>query len=275
VQKNIVVVPMDLVLVGGGAVGAEYPSGALISTMVPTADLEKREWWVVTEDALTPQPHDNETYVIGMKIEGVSLTTLRSLVSWRYSTSTTAAHPSGQVVPPSGFEAILGGGARTFTPYPYTGQFLTASTAIPAVYGLCWQGVCGESLGATGWHTESKDHGISAPGSVTAWVSSMPTSVQVSTPSGPHTFQVQTFGRGVVSGVAAHPSIVVAGRSGEFALTGVGAYVDWQDYGWAGNLLWKVMPRADVAGVEASSKDHAYSSPATIQGYVLGVKLVP
>jgi hypothetical protein len=275
VQKNTVAVPRDFVLVGGGALGAEYPSGALISTMVPAGDLEKRQWWVVTEDALTPQPHDNETYVIGMKIEGVSAYTLRNLVVWTSGSSTQEAHPHGEVLPPSGFEAVLGGGARSFTPYPYTGQFLTASSAIPAIYGFCWNGFCGESSGATGWAVESKDHGISAPGFVTPYISSMPTSIQVWTPAGTRTFRVETFGRGVVSGVAAHPSIVVAGRSGEFALTGVGAYVDWRNHGWAGNLLWKVVPRADVAGVEASSKDHAYSSPATITGYVVGVKLVP
>jgi hypothetical protein len=103
----------------------------------------------------------------------------------------------------------------------------------------------------------------------------MPASIQVWTPSGTRTFGVEGFGRGSSSSVAAHPSIVVAGRSGEFALTGVGAYVNWRSHGWAGNLLWKVVPRADVAGVEASSKDHAYSSPATIAGYAIGAKLVP
>jgi len=276
VQKNSVYVPRDLVLVGGGALGSDYPSCALISKMYPTGDLEKREWRVETQDALVAQPHDNETYAIGMKIEGMSVTTLRQLVAWSSGSSGTAAHPTSQVVPPAGFEAVLGGGAYTFAPYPYTGQFLTASSAIPSIYGFCWRGVCGESSGSTGWWAASKDHGISAPGSVTSYVSSMPTSIQVWTPTlGTHTFQVQTFGRGVTSGVAAHPGIVVAGRSGEFALTGAGASVDWESYGYYGNLLWKVMPRADIAGVEVSSKDHAWSSPATITGYVLGVKLVP
>jgi hypothetical protein len=276
VQANTIGVPKDLVLVGGGALGTNYPSGALISKMSPTGDLEKREWRVQTQDALSPQPHNNETYAIGMKIEGVATVDLRNLVAWNYGGSNYAAHPTAQVSPIAGYPAVLGGGAEAFAQaYPQTGQFLTASSAIPAVYGLCWNGRCGESSGATGFYAASKDHGISAPGYVGVWVSSMPQTIQVYTAAGLRNFRVETFGRGVTSGVAAHPSIVVAGRSGEFALTGVGAYVDWQTYGWYGNLLWKVVPRADIAGVEASSKDHAYSSPATVTGYALGVKLVP
>jgi vibriolysin len=278
VQRNTVGVSRDFVLVGGGALGTNSPNGALISKMVPAGDLQKREFWVETQDAIVAEPHNNETYAIGMKIEGVSIFDLRDLVVWTSGNSGLQAvpNPSGQLSPPAGFGAILGGGAGTFAYYPYTGQFLTASSAIPAIYGFCWRGRwCSESSGATGWWAESKDHGVSVPGFVTPWISSMPTSIQVWTAGGLHTFNVVTYGRGVTSGVAAHPGIVVEGRSGEFALTGVGAAVDWRTFGSYGNLLWKVVPRADVAGVEASSKDHVYSSPATITGYVLGVKLVP
>lgn len=276
VQSNTIGVPKDLVLVGGGALGTNYPSGALISKMSPTGDLEKREWRVQTQDALSPQPHNNETYAIGMKIEGVATVDLRNLVAWNYGGSTLAAHPTAQVAPIAGHPAVLGGGAEAFAlAYPQTGQFLTASTAIPAIHGFCWNGWCSESIGATGFFAASKDHGISAPGHVGVWISSMPQAIQVYTAAGLRTFRVETFGRGVTSGVAAHPGIVVSGRSGEFALTGVGASVNWQTHGFYGNLLWKVVPRADIAGVEASSKDHAFSSPATITGYALGVKLVP
>jgi hypothetical protein len=271
VQSNTIGVPKDFVLVGGGALGTNYPSGALISKMSPTGDLEKREWRVQTQDALSPQPHNNETYAIGMKIEGLPVVDLRNLVAWNFGGSTPAAHPTAQVLPIAGYPNVIGGGAEAFAvAYPQTGQFLTASSAIPAIY-VCPNGHCIESRGATGFYAASKDHGVSAPGHVGVWVSSMPQTIQVDG----RNYTVETFALGVVSGVAAHPSIVVAGRSGEFALTGVGAYVDWQSNGWAGNLLWKVVPRADIAGVEASSKDHAYSSPATIAGFALGVKLVP
>jgi hypothetical protein len=73
--------------------------------------------------------------------------------------------------------------------------------------------------------------------------------------------------------VAAHPSIVIPGASG-FALTSVGAQANWSA-GQYGSLLWQVRPRPDIGGVEASSKDHGFSSPTTITGYVIGAKLVP
>jgi hypothetical protein len=76
------------------------------------------------------------------------------------------------------------------------------------------------------------------------------------------------------SPVAAHPSVVVAGSPGECALTGIGAYVDWQTHGTAGNLLWKLKPRPDIAGAEAASKDHTIPSPATITVYAIGIRLV-
>ncbi len=123
VQRNTVGVSRDFVLVGGGALGTDYPSGALISKMVPAGDLQKREFWVETQDAIVADPHDNETYAIGMKIEGVSVFDLRNLVVWTSGNSGSQAvpHPSGQVSPPSGFGAILGGGAGTFTYYPVHG----------------------------------------------------------------------------------------------------------------------------------------------------------
>jgi vibriolysin len=76
------------------------------------------------------------------------------------------------------------------------------------------------------------------------------------------------------SPVAQHPAVVVNGRRGEFALVGVGAFVDWESYGLAGNLLWKLQPRPDLAGVEVGSKDHSIYSPATVTGYAVGLKLV-
>jgi hypothetical protein len=278
VQRNVVGVPKDFVLTGGGALGTNFPSGALISKMRPSGDLEKREWWVETQDATYPDPHNNETYAIGMKIEGIGPSGMRNLVAWTSGSSNTASQPSGQLMPPAGFEAILGGGAAAYSQTAFQlGQYLTASAPIPAVLGLCWRGACPDESGATGWTVASKDHLTSAVGWVTPFLSSMPPTIQI----GATTYTVETYARGVTSPTAAHPGIAVSGRSGEFALTGVGARVNWQTFGGrgsvgsAGNLLWKVVPRPDLAGVEVSSKDHGISSPATITGYALGIKLVP
>lgn len=279
VQRNVVGVPKDFVVTGGGALGTNFPSGALISKLRPTGDLEEREWAVETQDAIAADPHNNETYAIGMKIQGIGPVGMRNLVVWTSGSSNTAAQPFGQVFPPAGFEAILGGGAAAYSQTAFQlGQYLTASGPIPAISSFCWRGACPDEFGATGWAAASKDHGTSAIGWVTPWLSSMPPTVQI----GATTYAVETYSRGVTSGSAPHPAIVVPGQSGTFALTGVGARVNWQTLGGgrgsvgsAGNLLWKLVPRADLAGVEASSKDHVYSSPATITGYALGIRLVP
>jgi hypothetical protein len=76
------------------------------------------------------------------------------------------------------------------------------------------------------------------------------------------------------SAVAAHPAVDVGGLRGEYALTGIGAAVDWRSHGPSGNLLWKLEPRADLGGASVASKDHVFPSPATITGFALGIKLV-
>jgi len=59
------------------------------------------------------------------------------------------------------------------------------------------------------------------------------------------------------SAVAQHPAVAVAGKMGEYALTGVGASVDWQSYGSAGNLLWKLIRAPIPPEPKAASKDHS------------------
>ena len=56
---------------------------------------------------------------------------------------------------------------------------------------------------------------------------------------------------------------------------GVGALVDWQSTGASGNLIWELATRADIAGVDVASKDHAFPSPAAITGYAIGMKRIP
>ncbi len=98
---------------------------------------------------------------------------------------------------------------------------------------------------------------------------------------GGKTFNVQARFVSAASGIAAHPAVDVSGLRGEYALTGIGAAVDWRRYDQngnqtaAGNLLWKLEPRADLGGASVASKDHILSSPARITGYALGIKLVP
>ena len=72
----------------------------------------------------------------------------------------------------------------------------------------------------------------------------------------------------------------LGGYASYYALTGIGASVDWKRYNAAGNLtsfgnlVWKLEPRADLGGASVASKDHIVASPAAITGYAIGIKLV-
>jgi hypothetical protein len=259
-------VPWDMVAVGGGVVGAELPSGALVNESQGT--LDPREWQVLTSDLVNPQPHENDAYVIGLKIEGAdqplsSLVTSRSAVT---DPNTPLDMPSITQAVPGGTIA-LGGGIRGLDRTGH-GQFATASFPnVKQAYSCAPS--CEQPLYVGGWTDTTKDHLVSAPGEVY---------VDVHAIAGQFTIRGATFHvvgsvSAATSGLASHPAIAVAGQPG-FALTGIGAYVDWQTYGSAGNLIWKLKPRPDIAGAEVASKDHDLASPATITGYALGVKLV-
>jgi hypothetical protein len=272
-QTNTINVPGDFIVIGGGGVGTRVPNGALLTTMKRGASV--RQWAVSTEDTPEfPESHNDQTVVIGMKIEGLPHTELAKVVTETTGFSGLPTnHPRAEVVPPQG-HVVLGGGARSAAAaFPVLGQLLTMSAPIPTVQGFCWQGSCGEDRGVLGWHAASKDHITTAAGTVDAFVVSMPDRIQVPVGSGSW-YRVEQYARGVTSSVAAHPIIVVAGISGQFALTGVGARANFAP-GQAGSLLWQVLPRPDLAGVQASSKDHGWSSPASITGYTIGVRLVP
>lgn len=56
-----------------------------------------------------------------------------------------------------------------------------------------------------------------------------------------------------------------------YALTGGGGDVHWSG---AGNLLWRLEPSAWGPGFTAASKDHLWSSPASITAYAMGMRIV-
>ena len=263
-------VPWDMVAVGGGVVGVESPYGAVVYKSISNWDADKREWLVGTSDLIYAQPHDNDAYVIGLKIEGADQS-IRSLVTYQqgaFDPNTWLSMPTGSYTKPAGTIA-LGGGVFGWDPLGKN-QYATASYP-NVVQNFCLPSGCEYPYTVLGWTSTSKDHGVSAPGRVTVDLHTIASDLTI----GGAPFHVVGSVVAATSGLAAHPSVVVAGAPGEFALTGIGAYVDWQDYGWAGNLIWKLKPRPDIAGVEVASKDHAWSSPATITGYALGIKLVP
>lgn len=285
--------PADFVAVGGGAIGIREPIGALIAESARYASYpdDQRSWRARTSEAGgAAQLHQTTAFVIGLRIEGVAARDLAALLrtvvasSSGVSGQTLTAHPSAQAAL-SSEGVVIGGGFRALAAPGIPagsnlGQFATAGA--PA-YG--WTRICFESVAffrcrfvpvLNGWRAESKDHVLSAPGWVETELHALPPTITVAGVA----YQLQARHVSATSAVAAHPEVDVVGLRGEYALTAIGATVDWRRYDAfgnqvaAGNLLWKLEPRADVGGASVAAKDHIVSSPASVTAHALGIKLV-
>jgi hypothetical protein len=283
--------PADFVAVGGGAMGTNAPAGALItgSTRYATYSGDERSWRAITSEVGAAQPHRAVAYVIGMRIEGMHARDLAPLLQTVTATSspTIAAHNAAQAVQPViGGSVVLSGSIEAIADgsnaLNMLGQFATVSAPVigntlqcqPTSTGF-WK--CRSVPATTGWRVESKDHVVPHAGWVNAQMHALPLTITVAGVS----WEVRGKSVSATSAVAAHPAADVSGLRGEYALTGIGATVDWRRFDQfgnqtaAGSLLWKLEPRADLGGASVASKDHIISSPASVTAHALGIKLVP
>lgn len=284
-------VPFDFVVTGGGAVGTESPNGALLYDSAPVDEVDtldpnraplRRQWRAGALNNSVAEPMQAQVYAIAMKIEGVSIYDLRAWLLRSQSVSPGAVANPNITQPVAYAQVALGGGAtahapdfNTTTPF---GQYLTQSA--PGVSGFrncdLLTRKCTYIEGVIDWRVESKDHAISRPGAAQAWLTTLPASLTI----GGVAYQVVNQVVYATSGETAHPSVDVSGLKGQFALTGVGASVDWKRFDSfgnlvsPGNLLWRLQPRPDLGGASVASKDHLFSSPARITAFALGIKLV-
>lgn len=275
---STVTVPSDFVVVGGGVVGKEWPNGSLVyesrhlidpynSSQQPTF----RQWRGSTFDNTVEDLDAAVAYAIGMKIEGLGPDTLRTTVT-RTATFDAgfAPHPSEWVNFPPGM-VMLSGSVWASSPDPNVN-----SSATPYMFGQYLTGTAPLDTNA-GWAAKSKDHVQPFPGHL--WVSG--TQLPASLYLGGRWYRVEARTVSATSSLAAHPAVDVGGLRGTHALTGIGAWVDWERYDAygnvvsAGNLIWRLEPRPDLGGASVASKDHVVSSPSTITGYAIGVRLVP
>jgi hypothetical protein len=278
-SSQVVVPPGDFVTVGGGVVAAEAPDGALVYESWQDAE----GWRGGTADSGVSQPRDNETYVIAMNVEGLAADDLAAMIRQDGRVSTTQKTTPNEAAPPKAVIALpddflpLSGGISTSVPYSTSisglGQFATGTR--PTLSWTAGNGGCdptNECVSVSGWSATSKDHGAPTPGTATVRLVSINRNLTI----GGDAYHFESNVAIATSMPAGHPGAVVAGKAGEYALSGIGAFVDWQTSpSAAGNLIWQMMPRPDIDGAEVGSKDNGASSPATITAYALGVKLVP
>lgn len=283
------IVPADFVIVGGGAMGVEAPNGAVVFESRRLSRTMQRSWVASTSEASNAaQLHRTTAYAIGLRIEGVDPAQLTGLVQELSAGSglTPLAHPTAQVMQPViGGSVILSGGiaarADPSNALNQIGQFATRTAPVIGSTLRCTQDPngafhCTIVPAPVGWAVESKDHVVAHPGSVSTQMLALPTTITV----GSTTWEVRSGFVSATSPLASHPAIEVSGLRGDYALTGIGATVNWKRFDTfgnqvaMGNLLWKLEPRADLGGASVASKDHVLVSPATITGFAVGIKLV-
>ena len=237
-----IAVPSDMVAIGGGVTAVESAAGALLTASYPNADLSA--WVVSAKDHFDPQAYYLDGYAIGLKIEGMSRAELMRYVTVAMEDSLVLPHPEATAELPNGF-VLVGGGFNVF--WHDQGNLATAS--YPSDEGA--------------WTARSKDHEASSPASIRSYAIGLKRDLPVG--------RVNVVAAQTTSPVAPHPT-ATALLPENYALTGIGAEVHWQNMG---NLLWQLRPEisATAAGAIASSKDHDVSDPSALTAYALGISI--
>ncbi|MET8010263.1 hypothetical protein ABZU86_08245 [Streptomyces sp. NPDC005271] len=243
IDETVLVGDGDMIAIGGGATAVEYPQGALLTASYPTDDLSG--WTVSSKDHVDAQAHELVSYVIGLKIAGISREELLRSVYVSRADSGLAPHPEAEAGIPSSDEYVLvGGGFRV----DWHGSGNLATASFPAT--------------ETSWKARSKDHLVPDPANIRVFAIALRRFLRVGVVS-------NSFTR-ADSGQSPHPAAVASVTPG-YALTGGGADVHYRG---SGNLLWKLEPTTtQTPSFGAASKDHHVSDPATITAYSVGIRV--
>jgi subtilisin family serine protease len=236
-------VPSDYVVIGGGALGKNSPQGNLLTASYPNTGLTA--WLVSTKDHVNTDPLAVRGWAIGLKIAGLSADQLRGHLTVSTATSGLVSHADITATLPSGF-ILVGGGFKV----NWSGAGNMGTASMPS--------------GSTGWRARSKDHMQSSPATTQAYAIGLRADI-----GGIGSFS--SLAGSSLSAVASHPATTANVPAG-YALAGCGALVNWSG---SGSLLWRIQP-LQVGGTQTAcsvaSKDHLESSPASINGYAIGLR---
>lgn len=252
-DKETLLPDSDMVAIGGGGAATDgYVNtlsrpggpGAFLTASYPNENLTG--WYVSARDQETPQTYGLVSFVIGMKIAGMSPNQLRQHIVTPSGDSGAAGHPSATVGIKSNSFVLAGGGFRVDN-------------------GHANLGVASFPDSPFSWTARSQDHMVPDMANLRVWAigisNKLPGVGQVLS-------NIQQSVPGV--GIAPHPSAVATVERG-YALTGGGAQVQ---PGVNGNLLWKLQPSTDqTPQYEVASADHQVSAPASILAYAVGLRI--
>src|SRR5262249_11028855 len=185
---------------------------------------------------VSPESASVSGWGIGLKMEGSNRTTPQQIVQFPGAGSYVSSGTSSESNPTATYTTNMNGGVDRLA-YPQTlaaigggidaehgaspvGQYATASQ--PVILYQCYtSGACERVV--RGWTTSSKEHVNSSPWWVFAQMTTLPKELTING----MLFHVETQVATATSAAAAHPSISAALPAG-YALTGIGAFVDWQ-----------------------------------------------
>lgn len=242
VEEEILVGDGDMIAIGGGGNTQSDNPGAFLTASHPNGDLSG--WVVSSKDHQITNPHQLITYVIGLKIAGMTREQLRNAVFVSRGESSVAPHPEAETGVPNDTFVLVGGGFRV----DFHGAGNIATASFPST--------------ETSWKARSKDQAISDPSIINVFAMCLKRDLPVG--------QIQHMITRADSSQADHPAAIVNIAPG-FALVGGGAEVHTTGNG---NLLIKLEPSTDNNPTfEAASADHKVPDPTTLTVYGLGIRL--
>jgi hypothetical protein len=239
IDEEILVPDPDMIAIGGGGIGNDSP-GALLTASYPNSNLSG--WVVSSKDHEVQDFHQLQTFVLGMKIAGMSKQQLLDSVIITQANSAVEPHPEAEAGIPSDEYVLVGGGFRV----DWHGMGNLGTASFPST--------------ASSWKARSKDHDLPDPSSIRAYA----IGIKRFLPSG----RIRGTNSSNTSSIAPHPEAVATLEPG-FALVGGGAEVHYH----IGNLLWKLEPSLSPESFIAASKDHMDPDPSSITAYALGILL--
>ena len=225
-------VPVGYKVVGGGAF--DHYNGGYGNLLTASYPSDARTWSVAGKDHEVSDPASISVYALALYDPNNEWD-----VVIRSETSNPEPHPTVSAILPAGY-TLTGGGAIDH--WHGAGNLLTAS--FPS--------------SATTWEARGKDHDISDPSQVTAYV----IGIKSRTGKTPVTGFIQQ----ATSAVAPHPFVQASLPPG-WILSGGGAFDNWTG---DGNLLTASFPNG--SGWIASGKDQTISDPAAITAYAIGIR---
>ncbi|MEO6195724.1 MAG: hypothetical protein ABIS20_22100 [Thermoanaerobaculia bacterium] len=225
-------IPSEFKIIGGGAFDHWNKPGNLLTAAYPKG---LHSWFAAGKDHEDVSPSSITAFAIAVHDPKDEWD-----VIIKPETSNPAAHPQAVATLPGGY-TLTGGGA--FVDWRGAGNLLTAS--FPN----------NEST----WEARSKDHDISDPSRITAYVIGMKHRAGA--------IELKSTIKCSVGSSEPHPKAQVCLDSG-WILSGGGAFDNWNG---EGNLLTASYPQG-LCWL-AAGKDHKRPSPASITAYAVGIRI--